>query len=238
MRRYVLNKFKVRQIKEPRVNKLITPLRLARFGLSVSLVGILLAGCSLPIKPQQAQTTYRLNPPAPLTQAVAAQSNTPQATYLIAFRSIEAAQGFETPAMMYSTQPQLLLPYRDSRWLAAPAALLTDAAEQTLARQPWVAGVVKNAARAPVAVSISCDLTRLEHDITDDKGHTHLVMSCLWLDPTTRSVLAHWRFDQTQAMPENNAAQFAFASQILVDEALTKLVEKTRAIVASARLAP
>lgn len=221
------------------MNKLTIPLRQARFGLSLSLAGILLAGCSLPIKPQQAQTTYRLNPPATLSQAVAAQGNTPQATYLIAFRPIEAAQGFETPAMMYSTQPQLLLPYRDSRWLAAPAALLTDAAEQTLARQPWVAGVVQNSARAPVTVSISCDLTRLEHDIADDKGQTHLVLSCLWLDPTTRSVLAHWRFDQTQAMPANNAAQFAIASQILVDDALTKLVEKTKMIVVeAARLAP
>ncbi|OYY55469.1 MAG: hypothetical protein B7Y53_03870 [Halothiobacillus sp. 28-55-5] len=221
------------------MSKLPPPYLNICLGLSLSLVSILLAGCSLPIKPQQAQTTYRLNAPAPLTQAITAtQGNTSQAAYLIALRPIEAAQGFETPAMMYSTQPQLLLPYRDSRWLAAPAALITDAAEQTLARQPWVAGVVENSARAPVAVSISCDLTRLEHDISDDKGHTHLVMSCLWLDPATRSVLAHWRFDQTQAMPENNAAQFAVASQILVNDALTQLVEKTKTIVASARLAP
>ncbi len=220
------------------MNKLTALYLTHRRSLSLGLVGVLLAGCSLPIKPQQTQTTYRLNAPTTVTQAFAATQNNTPPPIVIAFRPIEAAQGFETPAMMYSPQAQLLLPYRDSRWLAAPAALLTDAAEQTLARQPWVAGVVRNSARAPVMVSISCDLTRLEHDISDQTGHAHLVMSCLWLNPTTRSVQAYWRFDQTQAMPENNAAEFAAASQILVNDALTELVEKTRALVVSERIVP
>jgi cholesterol transport system auxiliary component len=207
-------------------------------GVGASLLGVFLAGCSLPIKPQQAQTTYRLNPPALASMPLMGTGSTPPGAFLIEVRPIEAAKGFETPNMMYSTQAQLLEPYRESRWLAAPAALLTDSMEQVLARQPWVAGVVRNSARAPVMVSISCDLTRLEHDISDNVGHTHLVMSCLWLNPTTRSVLAHWRFDQTQAMPENNAAQFAAASQILVNDALNQLVEKTRALLASERLVP
>ncbi|MHB8921029.1 MAG: ABC-type transport auxiliary lipoprotein family protein [Halothiobacillus sp.] len=215
-------------------NLLINP-QVLRSWLGIGLMGLLLGGCSLPIKPQQAQNTYRLNPPALQTAAITVPGETRPTAYLIEMRPITAAQGFETPAMMYSREALMLLPYRDSHWLAAPAALLTDAVEQALGRQPWVAGVVSNSARAPVAVSVSCNLTRLEHDINGETGHAHLVMSCLWLTPTTRSVLAHWRFDQTQIMPENDAAQFAAASQELVNQALTQIVEKTRELLVAPR---
>jgi cholesterol transport system auxiliary component len=204
---------------------------------SVGWLALLLAGCSLPIKPEVEQTTYRLNPPTVLTAPLAGAATEPK-TYLIEVRPIQAAEGFQTPQMMYSTQAQLLLPYRENRWLAPPAALLTDSIAQVLTRQPWVAAVVSNSARAPVALGISCNLTRLEHDMANQVGQAHLVMSCLWTNPATRTVLAHWRFDQTQAMPENDAMQFAAASQTLVNAALTQLVEKTRALVASERLVP
>lgn len=214
------------------MNKKIHLLKRLALVFSIGWLAVWLAGCGLPIKPEIEQTTYRLNPPAVVTQPLAGGAAQPE-TYLIEVRSMQAAEGFQTPHMMYSTQAQLLLPYRENRWLAAPAALLTDAIAQVLTCQPWVAGVVSNSARAPVALSLSCNLTRLEHDISNQVGQAHLVMSCLWTNPASRTVLAHWRFDQTQAMPANDAAQFAAASQSLVDAALTQLVDKTRAILAS-----
>lgn len=200
---------------------------------ALCMLSLALAGCSLPIKPPEAQNAFRLNSTNLQTPAIVAQGK--DASYLIQMRALQAAHGFETQEMMYSRDAQNLSPYRNSRWLAAPAEMLGDAIEQTLLKQPWVAGVVPNSASAPVAVNLRCQLIRLEHDLSGNEGKAHLVMSCLWTNPADRTVESHWRFDQTRPITQNNATQFAAASQALVDEAITQIVEQTRAVIIRAQ---
>lgn len=200
---------------------------------ALCVLSLALAGCSLPIKPPEAQNTFRLNSTNLQTPAIVDHGK--EASYLIQMRTLQAAHGFETQEMMYSRDAQNLSPYRNSRWLAAPAEMLSDAIEQTLLKQPWVAGVVPNSANAPVVVNLSCRLIRLEHDLSGNEGKAHLVMTCLWTNPVDRTVESHWRFDKTQPITHNNATQFAAASQTLVNQAITQIVEQTRAVIISAQ---
>lgn len=206
------------------------------FGAVGRLAGLLLlstmtASCSLPIKPQIAQQTYRINPLIDLhTPAITEQGKS--RTFMLRMQNIEADTGFDSSAMMYSPQAQQLRPYRDNRWLAPPADMLTDALKQTLVRQPWIQGVVPNSAGVPVSLNLRCHLNRLEHDMTGVKGQVRLVLDCLWLDPAQRSVRAHWYFDQARTVSRNDASHFASASQALADKALGEIVETTRRLLA------
>ena len=195
------------------------------------VISLALAGCSLPIKPAESQETFRLNGTNLQTADIIDHGHA--GAYLIQMRSLQAAHGFETQEMMYSRDAQNLSPYRNSRWLSAPADMLGDAIEQTFLRQPWVSGVVPNSASAPVAVNLSCRLLRLEHDLSGNEGKAHLVMTCLWTNPADRTVQAHWRFDKTQSLQTNNATEFAEASQQLVDQAIAQIVEQTRTIIST-----
>ncbi|HUX81379.1 MAG TPA: ABC-type transport auxiliary lipoprotein family protein [Halothiobacillus sp.] len=193
----------------------------------IGLLAAITASCSLPIKPPIAQNAYRLNPLVTL-HTPAIEANGKPAEFLILMRPMMADNGFDTSEMMYSSQAQQLKPYRDSRWLAPPADLLADAITQTLIRQPWVQGVVPNSAGAPVVLSMSCHLGRLEHDLGASTGHVRLAMSCLWLDSAAHSVRASWHFDESVAIDQNDAAHFAAASQKLADRAITEIVQQTR----------
>ena len=198
---------------------------------ALCVLSFALAGCSLPIKAPESQNSFRFNSTNLQTPAIVDHGK--DASYLIQMRTLQAAHGFETQEMMYSRDAQNLSPYRNSRWLAAPAEMLSDVIEQTLLKQPWVAGVVPNSASAPVAVNLSCRLIRLEHDLSGNEGKAHLVMTCLWTNPADRTVESHWRFDKTLPITQNNATQFAKASQELVDQAIKQVVEQTRAVISA-----
>lgn len=195
----------------------------------LSIFSATLAGCSLPIRAPEQQNVFRFNSPNIQTPTI--DSTSSESAFLIQMRTPRAAEGFNTQSMMYSRDALNLAPYRDSRWLATPAHMLGDVIEQTLLKQPWVAGVVPNSANAPVAANLSCRLIRLEHDIDGSTGKAHLVMSCLWTTPANHEVQAHWRFDQTQAITRNDATGFATASQQLVDQAVTQIIKQTRAVI-------
>ncbi len=215
-------------------HSLITRGRIGRMA-GIGLLAAITASCSLPITPPIVQNAYRLNPLGTLhTPAIEAHGK--PMVFLIQMRSMLADNGFNTSGMMYSSQAQQLRPYRDSRWLAPPADLLTDAITQTLIQQPWVQGVVSNSSGAPAALSMSCHLSRLEHDIVDTTGHVRLVMNCLWLDSAAHSVRASWHFDESVAIDQNDAAHFAAASQKLTDRAITGIVQQTRQLLSQPAL--
>ncbi|WP_407275059.1 ABC-type transport auxiliary lipoprotein family protein [Halothiobacillus sp. DCM-1] len=188
-----------------------------------------LAGCSLPIQAPQPQETWRLDAAKIVTKPVLVEGQ--PRTVSILLRNVSPAQGLESPAMMYSRAPQVLAPYRDNRWLAPPADMIGDALNQTLARQPWVAGVFRTGGTARVQIGLSCTLEKLEHDIQGTEGAAHLAMDCVWLDPKTRAIQAHWRFDRSEALAQNNAEDFAAGAQRLLDQALVDIVQQTRDLV-------
>lgn len=211
------------------VARFVRPIRQIAKSAILLAAGLSLAGCSLPIQAPHPQETWRLDAPKVTSAPILAAGQPQQITVLL--RPMSAAQGMESPAMMYSRAPQVLAPYRDNRWVAAPAEMIGDALSQTLASQPWVSGVLRTGGPARVQVVLSCSLEKLEHDINGTQGMAHLAMDCLWLDPQTRDIRAHWRFDQTQPLPHNAAADFAAGAQQLLQQAAEIMVQNTRALV-------
>lgn len=211
--------------------------------LCASLFALLGAGCSLPMTRQPPQIIYRLQAPSVVTPACAVQPT------VIRLLPVGAAPGLDGPAMLYSGQParaitdpaasgqgagaavrpgSVLMPYRDSRWLAPPADLIRATIGQTLSRQPWVSAVEMNAHLAPAAWTLHCELTRLEHDIRGSQGTVRLGLTCQLLQDAPRRIAAHWHFDAKQAVAANDAAQYAAAAQTLLDRMLRDMVGRVR----------
>ncbi len=202
--------------------------------IAAGLCALSLAGCSLPIQAPHPQQTWRLDTPKVASEPVLISGKPQQITLLL--RAINPVQELDSPAMMYSRAPQVLAPYRDSRWLAPPAEMIGDALSQSLASQPWVAGVVRTGGPVRVQLALSCGLEKLEHDISGAQGVAHLAMDCLWLNPSTRSIEAHWRFDQTTPLTHNAAADFAAGAQQLLNQAAAQIVQQTRVLASSATM--
>lgn len=208
-----------------------TTARRALLALLLTASAWLLAACALPVNRQPVQQTYRLTAAditsAPLPEPVVVQ-----------LLPVRAAAGLQTAAMLYSRSPDLLAPYRDSRWLAPPAQLVADAIAQTLGRQPWVSAVQQQTALANARWALHCNLDRLEHDLRGSQGTVHLALVCELADQRTRRIAAHWRFDRAQPIAVNDAAHFARGAQALLNQALGKIVQHTRDAVQAAQAAP
>ncbi len=210
------------------------------------------AGCSLPTASKRAQQVYRLQPVA----AEARPAERSPRSVVIHLLPVAAAPGLGSSAMLYSegagdgapnaggaspgegaqspVRPGLaLMPYRDSRWLAPPAQLIGAAIAQTLSRQPWVSAVETNVRLAPPAWALHCELGRLEHDIDGTRGVVRLELTCQLAGDEPRGIVAHWRFDQWQAVTTNDAPHYAAAAQNLLDRALRDIVRRVRAHVLS-----
>lgn len=211
-------------------------------GLTVAcLYALATAACSLPTR-DTAQITYRLLPAPALPAAQAAPQHEAQAVevqpVVLRLLPLGAAPGLGSPAMLYSPQPGQLMPYRDSRWLAAPAEMLRAAMAQTLSRQPWVSAVEQGMPLAPAAWTLHCDLTRMEQDLQGGQGVARLGLSCQLVQTDSRRLVAHWQTDGTQPIAVNDAAHYAAASQILVDAAMQTVVDHVGAVVLHSKPQP
>lgn len=206
--------------------------RLRRSALSgiFGFGSLALAACSLPVNHQPMQQSYRLTAPSIRTAPL------PQPT-VVRLLPVRASAGFQSSAMMYSRSPDTLEPYRDSRWLAAPAQLFGETIARALGEQPWVTAVQQRTVLVNAPWTLHCGLNRLEHDVREGKGTVHLDFTCELVDQHTSRITAHWRFDSRKPIAVNDAAHFAQGAQALLNQALVGIVQHTRAAVESAQTA-
>lgn len=200
-------------------------LRAAWLTFSTALV---LSACALPASRTAVQQTYRLG-------AAEVRSAALPHPVVLQLLSAEPAPGFGSPAMMYSRQPDLLAPYRDSRWLAPPQRMIDDAIAGTFGRQPWIAGVQRQFTLVRPDFTLQCALGRLEHDIAASGGTVRLDLDCQLVDDASHRIAGRWNLDGAQPIPVDDAAHFAQAAQTLLDRALDRLVASTRNAVAQAQ---
>ena len=176
------------------------------------------AGCTLSATGARAPAMYRLLP-VPLVVPVANVH-----PVVIRLLTVGAGPGLGGTAMLYSSRPGRIEPYRDSRWVAPPADLIGAAIAQTLSRQSWVSAVEQATPLAPADWTVHCDLVRFEHDVFADRGVVHLDLTCQIVHASTRRVFAHWRVDGQQAIAVNDAPHYAQAAQSLLQRAVSQIV--------------
>ncbi len=186
--------------------------RIARCGLAASCL-LALGACALPrVTRRPAQTEYRLRTP---------QLHQPadiRVPVMLRVTPVLAAPGLDGVAMLYSARPLQLMPYRDSRWWVPPAEMIDAALRRALARQPWVAAVEGDASPAPAAWTLSCRLESLEHDVY--RRRAALDLGCQLFDDPARRLRAAWNFDGVQSLAEQDAADYAQATQTLLERAV------------------
>ena len=176
------------------------------------------AGCTLSTTGAQAQATYRLRA-VPLVVPVANVH-----PVVIRLLTVGAGPGLGGTAMLYSSKPGQIEPYRDSRWVAPPADLIRAAIAQTLSRQSWVSAVEQATPLAPADWTVHCDLVRLEHDVFSGHGVVHLDLTCQIVQASPRRVFAHWHVDGQRVIAVNDATHYAQAAQSLLERAVAQIV--------------
>ena len=178
------------------------------------------AGCAIQRPAQHAPTRYRL---LGVHASVPAPGRAPVVVRLL---PVDAPQGFDTAAMVYSPAPQRIMHYRDNSWVAPPADLVREALAQTLRRQTWIAAVETDAVPAAPDWTLHCGLERLEHDLRGASGEVRLAMDCQLVRGVDGDLVAHWRTDASMHLSTNDAAHYAEAAQTLLDAALRTGMER------------
>ena len=183
-------------------------------GLAAALA---LSACSLPrVTQRPAQTDYRLRAPR------VEQPAPGLAPVILRVQPVRAAPGLQGVDMLYSPTPLQLLPYRDSRWLVPPAEMIDAALRDTLARQPWVAAVVGGEAPGRADGSLRCRLDSLEHDVYAHR--VELGLRCQIYTGDEQALRGSWSFQAARPVAEQNAAQYAQATQGLLNRAVAELL--------------
>ncbi len=186
-----------------------------------------LGGCALQRPSPHLAMRYRLSG---LRDSLTAPGVSPAVLRLL---PVDAPQGIDTAAMVYSPAPQSIMHYRDNSWVVPPADLVRQALAQTLRRQPWIAAVETDAVPAVPAWTLHCELERLEHDVDGPTGRVRLAMDCQLVRGVDGDLAAHWRSAGVLPLSTNDAAHYAAAAQQLLDAALRTAVSRVAAAMAA-----
>lgn len=203
------------------------PPRMPRsLALSLALC-LALAGCALPrVTQRPAQTDYRLRAPR---IAQAAPGLRPITLRVLPVRAAPGLQGVD---MLYSPTPLQLMPYRDSRWLVPPAEMIDTALRESLARQAWVAAVEGGEAPGRTDWALRCGLDSLEHDVYARR--VEFAMRCQLYAGAEESLRASWSFEAARPVQAQDAAQYAQATQDMLDQAVAGVLRQVVRVVAAA----
>lgn len=203
-----------------------------KFRLTLPCLMLILAGCAMQRPAQHVATRYRL---LGVHDTVPAPGRAPTVLRLL---PVDAPQGLDTAAMVYSPAPQRIMHYRDNSWVAPPADLVREALAQSMRRQSWIAAVETDAVPALPAWTLHCELERLEHDLSGAAGRVRLAMDCQLVRGVDGDLVAHWRTDGERPLTTNDAAHYAAATQQLLDAALRSSVSNVAAAMAATAAEP
>jgi len=197
-------------------------------GATGALVLAVVAGCSL--GPQrQPVDTYDLGPP----RAHAASAASVAATLLLP--DVSAPSWLDGNGIVYrlsyvnSARPQA---YSNSRWLASPAALLTQRVRSRFASGPG--GIVTGADGARAEYALRIELEDFSQLFTaENASHVTLRARASLVRLSDRSLVAQRVFSVDQAAPTADARGAVLALGEASDEIIERLVDWTRGQLAS-----
>ena len=189
----------------------------AVLGLAVGL-----SGCASLLGPRGSPPRLHLLE-LPETPRAAASQGAPT----LAVGPGSAAPGYATADMAYRQEGTRLDYYRDSRWVAPPATMITaELIERLAARGPYAAVIP-----APAAAEQRLDLhlLRLDQDFRSGlPSRLHLVVRATLVDGRTGALLASRRLEAVEPAGNDAAAGAAAAGHALdrIAETLTGLLKR------------
>jgi len=190
------------------------------FGSVIALIAPLLAGCSTVLERPQEVVTYRLSAPVESLSKLGA----PTLDDAVRIYTVAAASGFDTTRMAYSRQPQELVYYTRSRWVAPPADLLFDVLKQSFEAFDGFRTVVGPASRLSARWGVQVELNELTHQFIEGGSVARLEIVVSLIDVPERAVIKTLTIRTSEPVTTSNARGFAQAADLAVHRAILEAV--------------
>jgi len=191
-----------------------------RFGIVIALIAPLLAGCSTLLERPEEVVTYRLSAPIESLSKMGA----PTLDDALRIYTVVAASGFDTARMAYSRQPQELVYYTRSRWVAPPADLLFDVFKQSFEAFDGFCTVIGPASRLTARWGVQVKLNELTHQFIEGGSVARLAIVVSLIDVPERAVIKTLTIRTSEPVTTSNARGFAQAADLAVHRVILEAV--------------
>jgi len=191
-----------------------------RFGSVIGLIAPLLAGCSTLLERPEEVVTYRLSAPIESLSKMGA----PTLDDALRIYTVVAASGFDTSRMAYSRQPQELVYYTRSRWVAPPAELLFDVFKQSFDAFNGFRTVIGPDSRLSARWGMRVELNELTHQFIQGGSVARLEIVVSLIDVSERTVVKTLTIRTSEPVTTSNARGFAQAADRAVHRAILEAV--------------
>lgn len=133
-----------------------------------------------------------------------------------------ASAGFASHQIIYMRQPHKLEHFRQSEWIATPAAMLAPLITSALERSGQFSAVVQSPTSALSQLRLDVEIVRLQQEFFNVPSRVHFTLRAHILDTATRQVIA-WREFDTVA-PSNS--EDPYGGVLAANSAVRAVVEE------------
>ncbi len=137
--------------------------------------------------------------------------------------AMRAQPGYDSPRMAYARAPHRIDYYANSRWVDAPARMLTPLLVQALEAEQAFAAVVAAPTVARTGLRLDTQLVQLLQDFSVTPSRVHLVMRAQVVEVASQAVLATRTFESRVASPSEDAAGGAAAANRALADVLPRI---------------
>lgn len=192
----------------------------------VVLTVALLCGCSI-LKPANAP------PPSQYSfesAAFDADQSHPSASEKIHAPTLvigipRAAPGFDNHQMAYIRQSHRLEYFRQSEWIAAPAAMLSPIIAAALERSGEFSAVVHAPTSIVGQLRLDVEIIRLQQEFFQVPSQVHFTLRVHLLDTSTRQVIAWHEFDSFVATASEDPYAGVIATNTVIRNVMKELAD-------------
>jgi len=213
--------------RESNVRKFTLPKKHQTYALLA--IAVMVAGCQslLPSQSTTPPTLYSLDSLEPVvrqeTKNIATVPAAIEAQAPVLIVSLpRAAAGFDSPRIIYIRQEHKLEYFAQSRWVAAPSAMILPLVVNTLAHSHAFSAVIPAPTSVVGQLRLDLEIIRLQQDFTMTPSRVRLTLRAHLLDNLTRNAIA-WR--EFEAIVPS-ASEDTYGGVVAANQAVHTLLEE------------
>jgi cholesterol transport system auxiliary component len=134
-----------------------------------------------------------------------------------------AAPGFDSRQMAYVRQSHQLEYFRQSEWVAAPAAMLSPIISAALERSGQFSAVIHAPTSIVGQLRLDVEIVRLQQEFFKVPSQVHFTLRAHLLDASTRQVIAWHEFDASVASASEDPYGGVVATNTVIRRVMKEL---------------